>query len=295
MDSDGLPEAQVAPGPRPAAVAPAAPQKGIDWSALPEVQLITAASAEQARAEVEARRWGEALKILRALGFVLAGGVALVSGFELAQRVFNARPSDAQLAALGATVAADFQREFDTPARPLRIDGAAARLVAETDARRADYRLTVTLRLREALYAPAESNGAQGYLGLQRAVAEAHGRVIRERLYLDLRALAMPPVLPPLLAQTHRAGERLVIELPVAATRAAWGWRLEPQPERRRIVTPAFSGEVRARQPAAHLVFGTDAAREPLRTLMREARDYVLAVQRAVARRGQPVRPEAPE
>ncbi len=297
----GLPETPP-PAARPPVAPPATanagsgtPQKIVDWSAVPEVQLITATATEQVRVETEARRWQDAWKILRTLGLVVAAGIALVSGFELAQRVFNARPSESRLAAVGAGVAAELWREFDSPARPLRIDGTELRSVAVLDARRADYRLTVTLRLRAPLYGPADSNGAQGYLDLQRAVAQAHDRVIGERLYLDTPALATPPVLPPLIAQTHRAGERLVIELPVAATRALWGWRLEPELARRRVASPVFTGDILARQPAPHLVFGTTAAREPMRTAMREARDYVIAVQRAVSLRGRTVRFETPE
>lgn len=293
----GLPEAPRAAaepaGARPASAA--APARVVDWSAVPEVQLLTAAAAEQARVATEERRWQDAWRILRTLGLVFGLGLALVSGFELAQRALNARPSEARLAALGAAVGAELWREFDSPARPLRFDAAEARLVAELDPRRADYRLTVTLRLREALYAPADSNGAQAYLDLQRAVAEAHDRVLAERLYLEVQGLAAPPQLPALIAPAHRAGERLAVEVPVRATRAVWGWRLEPELARRRVASPVFAGEILARQPAPHLIFGTTAAREPMRVLMKEARDYILAVQRAVSLRARTVRFETPE
>lgn len=282
----GVPEPAAKPAASPASPPGTAPQPIVDWSAVPEVQLITAAATEQARVQTEARRWDDLRKILRLLGLVFGLGIALVSGFELLHRVFNARPSGAGLAALGTEVAEMLRREFDSPARPLRSDATEARLVAVLDSRHTDYRLTVTLRLREALYGPADSNGAQGYLDLQRSVGEAHARVVSERLYLDSPELAAPPQLPSLIAQLHRAGERLVIELPVEARRGWWGWRLEPQLARRRVNSPVFAGEVIALQPAPHLMFGGAAARERMRELMLEARSYILAVQRAAATRG---------
>lgn len=273
----GLPE----PPPRPAAAAAAEPQQIIDWSAVPEVQLLTAAAAEQARIETEARRWEDARKILRTLGLVAALGVALIAGVELLQRVFNAQPSAARLAATAAGVAEQLLRRHHTPAQPLGIAGTEAVLLSSDGALRARYRLIVTLRLNEALYASADSNGAQAYLDLQGGVAEAHARVLRDRLYRRDDALTTPPLLPALIALTHRAGERLVFEVPVDATRGWWGWRLEARAPLARRTTPPFAGEILAHQPVAHLVFGRADTREPMRALQREARDYILAVQRA--------------
>lgn len=299
----GLPEpaAQPAPADKSAAASQSAPASSaaparpiVDWSAVPEVQLITAAATEQARVQTEARRWDDLRRILRSLGLVLGVGLALAAGHELLQRLFNARPSETRLAALGAGVAAVLLDEFDSPARPLRRDAEEARLVAALDSRRADYRLVVTLRLRAALYGPADSNGAQAYLDLQGSVAEAHKRVVRERLFLDHPELAAPPQLPLLLARTHRAGERLVIELPVVARRAWWGWRLEPLTARRRISSPPFTGEILAFQPLPHLLFGEAASRERMGELLQAARAYVLAVQHAAATRTRTVSFEQP-
>lgn len=290
----GLPDPPPRAAAAPAESAGAVPQKIIDWSAVPEVQLLTAAAAEQARVETEERRWDDARKILRTLGFVVAVGVALVSGVELLQRLFNAAPSEARLAALGAEVGAALWQRHNTLARPLVLATTEPVLLGREGARGARYRLVVTLRLRESLYAPADSNGAQPYLNLQRSVAEAHTLVVRDRLYLRDGALATPPVLPVLIAPTHRAGERLVIEVPVEATRGWWGWRLEPRLPLGRLATAALAGEILASQPVPHLVFGSSAAREPMRTLQREARDYIVAVQRA-ARGPRIVRFETPE
>jgi hypothetical protein len=296
----GMPEPAAKPTPTGETAAPdqsaaAAPARPIvDWSAVPEVQLITAAATEQARVQTEARRWDDLRRILRTLGLVLGVGLALVAGHELLQRIFNARPSEVRFTALGAEVAASLLGELDSPARPLRRDTEEVRLVAQLDSRRADYRLVVTLRLREALYGPADSNGAQAYLDLQGSVAEAHKRVVRERLFLDHPELAAPPQLPVLLDRTHRAGERLVVELPVEARRAWWGWRLEPLTARRRISSPPFSGEILALQPVPHLLFGEASARERMGGLLQAARAYVLAVQHAAATRTREVSFEQP-
>ena len=146
----------------------------------------------------------------------------------------------------------------------------------------------MTLRLREPLYGPADSNGAQAYLDLQRAVADAHAHVVRERLFVSHPELGTPAAMPALIATTHRAGERLVVEVPVAAARGLWGWNLDEQERARRVALPTFAGEVLERQPWPHLVFGRADSRETMRAVLREGRDYVLAAQRALAeqRRG---------
>jgi hypothetical protein len=255
----------------------------IDWHATPQIELFTAADLERVRRETEARRWSDTLGTLRLLGSAVAALALLVLGFELMQRLANRLPSDAALAAHGAQLGAEFLRTYASDAQPLSFGGSAAVRRDSPSATHARYEFTVTLRLREPLYAPAASNGAQAYLDLQRAVADAHGRFVASRRYADFPELANPVELPALLAMTHRAGERLIVRVPVTATRRLFGWRLASDLAAARVLTPAFTGEVLARQPAASLIFGQTGARDAMRQRQDEARAYVLAVQRALA------------
>lgn len=274
-----LPAAPVATGSRPPA-----PAK-IDWHSVPQVEVFTAADLERVRRETEARRWVDALHTLRVIGYSIAVVALAVLGFELAQRLFNRLPSDARLAGAGAALGAQFLVTYSTEAHPLVFAQSEPQLRGEPGSARATYEFTITLRLREPLYAPADSNGAQAYLALQRSVADAHARFVAARLFGTFPALATPVELPLLLAVTHRAGERLTIAVPVAATRRLFGWKLEPDFAAARVLTPRFTGEGRAHFPAPNLVFNRADTRETLRQLQAEARAYVLAVQEVLAGR----------
>ncbi|MBA4136275.1 MAG: hypothetical protein C0518_03040 [Opitutus sp.] len=257
----------------------------IDWHATPHIELFTAEDLERVRRETEARRWMEVLGTLRLVAYGFAAAVLLVLGFELAQRLGNRLPSDQVLAAQGEKLGEYFLPRHATETQPLVVGGSEARLLAHPAAARATYEFVLTLQLREPLYAPADSNGAQAYRDLQRAVAEAHARFVGARLYADFPALANPVEMPVLLALTHRTGERLTVHVPVTATRRIFGWKLEPDLASARVESPRFTGEVLARQPAAHLIFNRPESREVLRNLQVAARAYVLDVQRALATR----------
>lgn len=261
---------------------PATPEK-IDWLTLPEVEVLTAAAIAQARADAEVRRWNEGLGLLRTLGLGLAAAALMVLCFELTHRLVNDAPSAERMAGVGTRVTQELLRVYDTPAQPLQVDGFEAELIARDGAREADYRLLVTLRLRAPLYAPAESNGAQPYLALQRSVNDAYELVVRDRLYLDFPDLATPPPLPALLARTHRTGEKLILSVPLAATRSWWGWRLEPRLDRSRVTTARFTGQVLQRLTPPYLIFGTAEARDAMRGAARLGREYILDVRTALA------------
>jgi hypothetical protein len=287
VEEDGRLIGEPAPAARsieanPQLAAPAVAAK-IDWHSTPQVEVFTAADLERVRRETEARRWSDLLRTLRAVG--LAGLALMLAGlgFELAQRLFNPGPSDAQLARAGAALGAQFLADYSTEAQPLAFATAEPRLAARDGATRAQFDFTITLRLREPLYAPADSNGAQAYLDLQRSVAEAQRRLVAARLFHRHPELGAPVTLPALLARTHREGERLTIRVPVAARRQLFGWKLEPDFAAAQVVTPGFVGEVLARQPSPHLIFNHADTRAQLRQLQAEARAYVLAVQRVLA------------
>lgn len=265
--------------------APAAAPK-IDWNTLPEVQVLTTADLERTRQEVERGRWREtweAMRLVAALGAVV---VLLALGYSLAQQLLNRRPSDALLASIGQQVGAELLRRHGSEQQPLEFAEASARLLAIDDDGRATYELVVTLRAREALYAPASTNGAQAYLDLQRAVADAQAKLVQARLYSARPDLATPPMLPPLLMQTHRAGERREFVVPLDCAQRPWSWRVVPRFDQLTERTAPFTGQVLAMQPARFLSFGTVEGRAQMRRLQQEARDYVLAVQRALVTAG---------
>lgn len=256
----------------------------IDWSATPQVEVLTAEQLARAQAEVEAGRWRDTLHIARLIGWLVAALALVALGYEFAQRTLNGAPTDEAIAAAGAAIGAQLLREPAAMALPLAYGGTAATVTAEWAAARRDYEFAVTLRLREALYAPADSNGAQAYLDLQRSVADAHAQFVAARLHAAHPELATPVALPPLLAITHRAGERYVVRVPVMATRGWFGWELQPDLAKVRVA-PVFAGDVLTHWPAPNVIFGRPDTRETLRTLQLEARAYVLAVQRALAAR----------
>jgi hypothetical protein len=267
--------------PPPGADAPPGAPK-IDWNTLPEVQVLTSADLERTRQEVEKGRWREtwdAMRLVAALGAVV---VLLALGYSLAQQLLNRRPSDVLLDSVGQQVGAELLRRHGSEQQPLEFAAASARPLTVDEDGRATYELVVTLRVREALYGPAATNGAQAYLDLQRAVADAQAQFVQARLYAARPDLATPPVLPPLLAQTHRAGERREFVVPLECVQRPWSWRVVPRFDRLTERTAPFTGQVRALQPARFISFGTAEGRAQMRRLQQEARDYVLAVQRAL-------------
>lgn len=261
----------------------APPVRKIDWHNTPIVEVIDAAAQQRAETAAEVKRLREAWSLLRIFVFGLGAVLAAVLAFETAQVLANDRPRDAVLAAEGARVADEVLASLATPMQPLRVQSVHAEFFAAPEKGRADYDLIITLELTAPLHAPADSNGAQGYLQLQRAVGDAYARVMAQpalRVQGELQAL---PALPPLYAQTHRRGERLLVRVPLEAHRSGLRWNLHARPEQRRVVTPALNGVTLERLPQPHLVFNTPAGREEMRRRMTEARDYIVRVNKAAA------------
>jgi hypothetical protein len=259
------------------------PPMKINWNEVPLVELIDAASQQRAEAEAETKRLREAFSLLRIFSVGLGLALALVVGVELVQYFTNDRPSDSALAEVSESVGAAMLRQFAAPGQSLGLQSVRPELFAIPEKGRANYDLLVTLELRAPLYAPADSNGAQAYLQLQQAVAGAHARVLASAALRSRPALLAPPILPMLVAQTHRRGERLVVRVPLEARRHGLRWELTPHPEQRRVLSPLFAGETMDRQTQPNLVFGSPASREEIRRLMAEARRFVLAVNAAAA------------
>lgn len=263
--------------PPPAAAAPAK----IDWNEVPLVELIDATTQQRAEVEAEAKRVHDALALLRVLSFGAGLVLVLVLAFEFLQFLTNDRPAEKSLQREAARVGEAMLAHYAAPGQPIAVQSVEAEFVDAPGKGRANYHLLVTLELLAPLYAPADSNGAQAYLQLQRATADAQQRVLASAALRTRAALLSPPSLPPLIAQTHRRGERLTIRVPLEAQRHGLRWELTTRPERRRALSPRFNGETMDRQPQPNLVFGAPASRDEMRRLQAEARDFILAVNRA--------------
>lgn len=277
-----VPAPEASPAAEAAAEVPSGSAK-IDWNDVPLVELIDAATQQRAEAETEARRVHDAVSLLRVLSIGLAAAIAVVFAFELVQALANDRPADARLSAEADRVGAAMLRQYAAPGQSIALASTRAEFAEALEKGRAAYHVLVVLELRAPLYAPADSNGAQAYLQLQRALADAQQRVLANAVLRAQPALLSPPTMPALIAQTHRRGERLVIRVPLEAQRRGFSWELVVHPEQRRVLSPLFVGETRDRQPQPHLVFGAVASREELRRRQAEARAFILEVQRAAA------------
>jgi hypothetical protein len=245
----------------------------------PEVELVNAARLAEIASEIEARRRRDRLAMLKVAGAAAGFVLAVVGLVEVWQFFGNGRVAPERLAAEAAAVSRGVVATHSTAAQPMVIEAVRTEERVGARAGRADYDVVVTLRLAENLFAPADSNGAQPYLLMQRSVNESADRMRRDRLFLDNPALADPVQMPRLLALAHRAGERLDVRVPLKSERVGFRWRLVPHPEQARLAGPAFGGQVLARwADEPHLIFGSSEAREKMRTLIADGRRYVLAV-----------------
>lgn len=252
----------------------------------PEVELVNAARLAEIAAEIEARRRRDRMAMLKlcaaAAGFVLA----VIGLVELWQVFGNGRVSPERLAAEAGAVGLEIVAAHSTAAQPMALDSVRTEERAGARAGRADYDVVVTLRVTENLFAPADSNGAQPYLLLQRSVNEAADRMRRDRLFLDNPGLSDPVRMPRLLALAHRAGERIEVRVPLISERVGFRWRLVPKLAEARRAGAPFGGQILARwADEPYLIFGSSEAREQMRGLMADGRRYVLAVNAELDRR----------
>jgi len=274
-----VPPEPPAAGPPP----PAVPERRINWQETPLIELVDAAAQQRAEEATQQRRRAEMLGLVRLFALALGGVVALMLAVEAVQFWANDRPPERALREETARVAAEVLRRTAVPGQPVRLQSAEAEWLGRPGRGRADYAIVVTLELRVPLYAPADSNGVQAYLQMQRSLTDAHRRMMERGLFAARPELAHPPVLPSLIAQTHRAGDRMVMRVPLEAVRGGWSWRLTAEPQRMRVAGRIFQGEELARQPQPHLVFGAPGVREEMRRLLQEGRRYILAVNAAMA------------
>jgi hypothetical protein len=268
-----------APAPSPGTTPAPASEPKIIWDVTPEIEMVTAADLQRAENDTKTKRRREALVVFRLIGWAIAAAAAVVACFEVANDFLNSEPSAADLERRGREVAELVRRRFDSPAQPIAIASVREELF-ERSRGGADYDIVVVLALREPLYGPASSNGAQAYLQMQQSVADAHKLALQLKLYGPETGLDEPPAMPELLDLTHRAGERIVAKVPLVATRRGVTWKLEPHPERLRLPPTAFSGSVLTPRADEVILFNSDEGRARAEEKVREGEAFVRAVMR---------------
>lgn len=239
-----------------------------------------------AEAAVAAKR-KEALRVWRIVGGAVLAVLLVGLANEVGAAFFRGVPPPAQVAASGDDLGRQITRLYDKPAQPLVLESAQPVMFAHSTTRRADYDVVTTLRLRADLYAPAESNGAQPYLQLQQSLAEARAKVLKHSLFSTVPTLRDAPEMPRLLDLTHQAGEKVVVKVPLSATRSGWSWTLAPVKLEQRRANRPLKGEVIARfSETPFIVFNRGSARDIMLQKMQDARRYIIAVNVEFARRG---------
>lgn len=235
-------------------------------------QPSTFISAKQ-REEMElAARRENRRKLLVAAVLALTGLVAL--HFIIVNTVVR-EPGSAQLAAKANQTAPEILRLYSSEEQPLELAGATAEVRERIDSDDLSCVIAVTLRLREPLLEPADSNGTDLYRSHAAAIPLVEAEAARHGLYTD-GAAHVPPVLPRVLRTAHRAGETLVVRVPLAAHRFGWSWSFSaPELERRRA-SRTLAGAVLARQGGGPILLldSPDALAE-LRALTRQAKEYL--------------------
>lgn len=283
-----MPPRSASPFARPASAPPlAAKPPKIVWESNPQFEFTNEVAMRRAAEEAVAKKRRDALRVWRIVGASILAVLVIGLANELGAAFLRPLPSAEQLANSSRTIGQEIWRLSDKPAQPLAFGSAQAFLFAGSGTRRAEFDVVTTLRLRADLYAPADSNGAQPYLMLQRSLAEAHAKVLKHSLMVEAPALRAAPEMPLLLAMTHHAGEKLVVKVPLAAQRSGWNWTLAPVDFEQRRASRRLTGEVLANfGESPVLVFTTSSDRDIMRRKMEEARGYIIAVNTEMMKRG---------
>lgn len=277
---------RAAPAARPngragAAAGDTPPQRSIYdelTAAVPAVEQESArsttafVSAHQREEMALAARRTRRRNLLRVVLPLLAGAVAL--HFLIIYTVLRA-PSAGKLAALAERTAAEVLRLYSNPEQPFELSESHAQVQAHLDAATVRSVVTVTLRLREPLYEPADSNGTELYRSYAAAIAHLEAESARRGLAPD-SAAHVPPVLPKILRRTHGAGETLVVSAPALAHRFGWSWNLGAAELDQRQTDRIFAGKVlplQGRGPV--LLLDSPDTLTRIRELNRLAKEYL--------------------
>lgn len=213
--------------------------------------------------------------------------VAVALGLHIAvTRFFHRAPAAEALDDYGLVLATDVLPLYSSLHQPLQIDRATIEFSEKVGAQHLRYVAEVTLRLRQPLYVPANTNGTEAYRRLQQSLQTARSEELKFKLFSAVDAPPEAPELPLLLQMSHRAGEAFVVRVPFEAKRAGWRWRIEPPLLALRSVATPFNGAALVRYAGSpYLIFGTSETRAEIRQRERLARDYIIAVTKQVQKR----------
>jgi hypothetical protein len=173
---------------------------------------------------------------------------------------------------------------YSSSQQPLQIDRAVAVLSDTFSSIHLRYFAEVTLRLRQPLYGPAQSNGTVTYRMLQTSLQSAEERARKAGIFPQGEGAA-PPELPRLIQLLHREGEPILVRVPFEARKFGWKWRLQPPQLAKRTATASFDGApLDFFTDAPSLIFGLPETLGEVRARMEAARNYILAVDKEIHR-----------
>ena len=245
-----------------------------DLSGTTAAPFLTAMHREAAL--IEARRIMR-IKVLKAGLWLTAVLIVLPL---LARFAFNREPSDEALEAIAQKTTVQLLALLSNAALPLRGDAAICELRDRIDLTHLRYEVQATLRLREDLVVPAQTNGTQAYRQLQASVREAQQLDLKLHLFSAADGRRAPE-LPRLLQISRHAGDPVVVRVPFRAERFGWSWRFTPPQLGLRLVNDTLEGDTIERYAGSpYLVFGPPERFAEVRELMTAARDYILAVKK---------------
>lgn len=220
---------------------------------------------------------------MRKLGKIALGIVGgLVISYFLIGFIFYRRPSDDELqAAVNETAQAVLLLQT-SELRPLAIESAEPILRDVMDSRHVRYYAEVTLRLRQSLYSPIQSNGTVVYDMLRESLRWAENQELKFNFFAFGNG-PKPPVLPRLIQLVHRVGEPMVVRVPIETERFGWRWRLKPGSLANRTVDRSFEGEILdAFDDVPYLIFGLPSTMPDIRARTKAAQEFITAVSREI-------------
>ncbi len=260
----------------------AALKKLAEEYAAPAVTSAPFVTAMQ-RAAVAREEKRERRKRYAKLAGVLA--VALVALHFTVTLVVYRAPTPEALEAHIQDLPGDVVAFYSSTRQPLQTDSVTYEETDQIDSQHIRYAAAVTLTLRKPLYIPAVTNGTAAYRQLQESLQLARQRDLKFNIFPPGQG-PPPPELPLLLQVSHREGETLVIRLPFEAKRSGWQWRLQPPLTALRSANHPFVGDSLDHfQSAPYFIFGEASAMAEVRQLMKQARDYIIAVAKEVQKR----------
>lgn len=243
--------------------------------APPPITTAPFVSVAQRERVMKATRRRQKLRIVALAA--LAGSVLMAAHVSVTRFVFR-EPAASALQAHAHIVAKTVLPIYSSDVQPLGVAGFTTVLRDRANSGELRFFAEITLRLREPLYTPANTNGTVAYRQLQTSLHLARTQDIKHRLF-DLGEGPTPPELPPLVEVAHRPGDVMVVRVPFSAKRVGWTWRLLPPQLAYRTASSGFVGIAAshyARTP--HLVFGFAGSTATIRALTKAARDYIVAV-----------------